>query len=292
MPTQLIINADDFGNSPAINEAVAKAHQEGILTSTSLMVTGSDVDEAVSIAKQNPKLAVGLHITLSDLCLSVLPKDRIPDLVDENSCFVDKPITAGLKYHFNKQARQQIKVETEAQFDAFAATGLQLSHVDGHQHIHAHPDILPLVLELAVAHQASGIRVPNEPFWQNLLINRSDLVSALISAGTIHYMKTLCRRFLTGTQLATCDFSIGTFMSGRMTSEYSIGILKRIKAPAIEIYYHPACSSSKLQPLGPNDGDLKALLSPELKSFVQDNGFNLSTYPELKRNMETCSVDS
>src|SRR5437588_7983476 len=63
-PRRLIINADDFGRSAAINQAVIRAHREGVLTSASLMVNEPAFDEAVQLARENPKLGVGLHLTL------------------------------------------------------------------------------------------------------------------------------------------------------------------------------------------------------------------------------------
>ena len=61
---RLIVNADDFGLSPSVNAAVIRAHREGILTSASLMVNEPGFDEAVKLAQENPRLGVGLHLTL------------------------------------------------------------------------------------------------------------------------------------------------------------------------------------------------------------------------------------
>src|SRR5713226_2061196 len=80
---RLIVNADDFGRSSSINQAVIRAHREGILTTASLMVNESAFDEAVALARQSPNLGVGLHLTL--LCgHSALTPDRIPGLVKSN----------------------------------------------------------------------------------------------------------------------------------------------------------------------------------------------------------------
>ena len=63
-PRRLVVNADDFGRSQSINQAVVRAHREGILTSASLMVNEPFADEAVALARANPGLGVGLHLTL------------------------------------------------------------------------------------------------------------------------------------------------------------------------------------------------------------------------------------
>ena len=76
-PRRLIVNADDFGRSASINQAVIRAHREGILTTTSLMVNEPAFEEAVALARENPTLGVGLHLTL--LCgHSALPPEEIP----------------------------------------------------------------------------------------------------------------------------------------------------------------------------------------------------------------------
>ncbi|PYI83222.1 MAG: hopanoid biosynthesis associated protein HpnK, partial [Verrucomicrobia bacterium] len=61
---RLIVNADDFGRSHSINQAVVRAHREGILTSASLMVNEAAAEEAAALAREHPQLGVGLHLTL------------------------------------------------------------------------------------------------------------------------------------------------------------------------------------------------------------------------------------
>src|SRR5580693_4496790 len=96
---RLIVNADDFGLSHSVNEAVIRAHCEGILTSASLMVNEPGFDEAVKLAKENPKLDVGLHLTLLQ-GHSTLPPGKIPGLVNSSGEFSESPIGVGLDYFF------------------------------------------------------------------------------------------------------------------------------------------------------------------------------------------------
>ena len=65
-PRRVIVTADDFGLSPEVNEAVERAHREGVLTAASLMVGERAAPDAVAVARRNPGLAVGLHLTLTD----------------------------------------------------------------------------------------------------------------------------------------------------------------------------------------------------------------------------------
>jgi len=90
---RLIVNADDFGCSEEVNEAIIRAYNEGVLTSTSLMVTGSAFDHAVRLASENPGLGVGIHlVTVMGRC--VLPPSEIPSLVDLQGNFSDSPMKA------------------------------------------------------------------------------------------------------------------------------------------------------------------------------------------------------
>ena len=74
---RLIVNADDFGRSSSINAAVIRAHRDGILTTASLMMNEPACDEAAELARENPRLGVGLHLTLL-MGHAALPQSQIP----------------------------------------------------------------------------------------------------------------------------------------------------------------------------------------------------------------------
>ena len=280
MPIQLIINADDFGAASSINTAVIKARQRGVLTSASLMVTGQAFSEAVSIAKDDPGLAVGLHLSLSQT-KSALPIHLIPGLVNNNSYFARSPIIAAFSYYFNPRIRNALRLEIEAQFQLFAETGIPMSHVDGHQHLHAHPAVLPIVIELAAQYGASGIRIPYDPFLANMRVNYSNFAPKFCVAMGHGYLTRVCRRLLRDGDLACCDIAIGALMSGAMNDDYVIKMLQLVNCGYTEIYFHP--SEIRYDKYGPNPSDLQALVSPKLKKFIIDNGYELTNYPSLKR---------
>ncbi|MBA7689469.1 Chitooligosaccharide deacetylase [subsurface metagenome] len=86
MDKRIIINADDFGLCDGVNKAVAKAHTEGILTSTTIMVNMPAADEAVKIAKKLPTLGVGVHLNLFE-GRPVSKDSRIGRLLDADGRF-------------------------------------------------------------------------------------------------------------------------------------------------------------------------------------------------------------
>ncbi len=122
---RLVITADDFGAAPQVNEAVERAHLGGVLAAASLMVAGPGAADAVARAKRMPNLRVGLHLTLVD-DRPALAAAAIPDLVDADGFFRSDMARSGAAMFFFPHVRRQLEAEIEAQFKAFAATGLAL----------------------------------------------------------------------------------------------------------------------------------------------------------------------
>jgi hopanoid biosynthesis associated protein HpnK len=247
------------------------------------MVTGDAVSEAVSIARDDPELAVGLHLTLSN-GRSSLPPEVIPALLSRDSVFLKSPAIAGFKYYVDPRAREQLELEIEAQFEAFLETGLPLSHVDGHQHLHAHPSVLPIVVELALRYGAHGIRVPIDPIQANLRADKSRLISKISIMLCHAYLANTCRRLLIHTSLSWCEVSIGGLMSGHMNPDYVIKMLQSLDCRRIEIYFHPSLTT--LDRYGPNPGDLQTLLDNRLIEFLKSGDYNLTNYAGISREKD------
>jgi hopanoid biosynthesis associated protein HpnK len=276
---QVIINADDFGRSTAINEAVKQAHEEGVLTSASLMVTGAAVEEAVELAQQMPGLAVGLHIVLLD-GLSALPAAEIPHLVDGNGRFPGNALRMGLRYAFHRPSREEMVRELVAQFERFAATGLPLSHIDGHHHMHMHPTVFALLPPLAERYGAHGIRVPRDELWTNLRYDHTMLSAKVLWATAFGLLSHWCRHCLRGHALAVPRRVYGVMQTGKMHEPYVIRVLQRLNVPAAELYFHPSLSPGN-EALGPNVADLEALLSPRVRQVICERGLLRTQYAHL-----------
>src|SRR5438552_14079828 len=164
---RLIVNADDFGRSHSINQAVIRAHRDGILTTASLMVNGAAADEAVELARQHPRLGVGLHLSLVR-GTSALPPADIPRLVDGDGNFSDNSVATGIRYFFQKRLRPQLEREIRAQFEKFRATGLSLDHVNGHLHFHLHPAVFGILMDHACDWGITHFRLTRDFFRLNL----------------------------------------------------------------------------------------------------------------------------
>jgi len=275
VPTSLIVNADDFGRSPEINAAVLAAHRQGILTSASLMVTGDAAEEAAAIARATPTLAVGLHLVLVAGLAASAPAD-LPHLVDAAGRFADDPLAAGLRLA-RPAARRELAREIAAQLARFAATGLPLSHVDGHLHLHAHPAVLDSLLPLAVRHGARGLRLPRDPLLPALAWDRGRPVR---KAGWALAFGLLARRAAaraSAAGLAVPERTYGLMQTGQVDEAYLLHLLARLDTATAEVYLHPT-TGARLEPLGPNPEELAALLSPRVRELVARRGIRLTTY--------------
>src|SRR2546423_14990978 len=119
----LTTTADDSGPAVEVNKASGRAHRAAILPAASLRVSGPAAADAVARARAMPGLRVGLHLVLVE-GKPVLPPAQVPDLVDRTGHFRTNMARAGAAMFFLPKIRAQLKAEIEAQFAAFAATGL------------------------------------------------------------------------------------------------------------------------------------------------------------------------
>lgn len=284
----VIVNGDDFGFSSGVNRAIITAHEQGVLTSTSLMVTGEAFDEAIVLAQAYPKLAVGLHLVLG--CgKAVLPPSQIPHLVDSTGNFPDRVFRSGLRYQLNSKARRELSLEIRAQLEKFRDTGLPLSHVDGHLHLHMHPVVLRTLVQLAPEFNIKTIRLPSEELRLTLGVDRSDLLTKLVWAVVFGGLRYYGERLLKSHRISFADRVYGLLQTGRMTEAYLLNLIPQIQADLVEIYSHPAIAVAKEPsnaPLGLGQAELDALISDRVREMLVSHGFELTNYDQVKNTMQ------
>lgn len=240
MTRRVVFTADDFGLDEAINEAVERAHRDGVLTSASLMVTAPAAADAIARAKRLPGLAVGLHLVLVQ-GKPALPPREIAALVGNGDAFLDSPAEAGLRYFFRPGARAALAAEIRAQFEAFRATGLPLDHVDGHTHLHIHPTIFSLLLAIGRDYGVKAMRVPYE---RPLASYRAAGHGAALRVATGAVLKpwaTRMRARLSRADIASNDAIVGLYDTGAMTETLVLRHLANLRDETVtEFYFHPA----------------------------------------------------
>jgi len=278
---QLIITADDFGLSSGVNRAVEQAWQGGLLTCASIMPGAAAFDEAVEIAKRNPGLQVGLHLTLVQ-GKAVLPPEQIPGLVDGAGNFSNNPITSGMRYFFDKGLYKQIKREIEAQILKVRAAGIQLSHIDGHLNIHMHPTVFAFLTELMPCYGISSFRLAHERLNHNLRFDNQRILGKMAEQVIFGALASNSRSHLKRLAIGHASEVKGVLNSGRMTEEYILNILDGLKDGLTEIYFHPGilpdAEITRRMPDYRHMDELAAITSPRVQQKLKELQITVQNY--------------
>jgi hopanoid biosynthesis associated protein HpnK len=272
MRRRLIVNADDFGLSHAANQAVIRAHREGILTSASLMVGEPGFEEAVQLAAENPRLGVGLHLTLL-LGHSVLPPAQIPGLVNARGEFSDRPVGAGLNYFFKRGLRAQLRAEIHAQFKKFQAANLPLDHVNGHLHLHLHPAIFAILMEAPETLGIRHLRLTRDSLARSRRHSSGQWFYKLSHALIYERLSRRAREPLRRHGIKHAQLTFGLLQNARVDEAYVLKLLPELPAGDSELYSHPSLDKFKQE--------FDALVSPRVKTLVKQLGIALIRYQDL-----------
>ena len=280
---RLIVNADDFGVSEEVNEAVIRGFREGILTSCSLMVTGEAFAQAVQLARENPRLAVGIHL-IAISGRSVLTPSEIPSLVNRQGCFSNQPVFAGMKYFLLSQARHELKKELAAQFEKFHTSGLRCSHIDGHWHFHIHPVIFDLALRLGKQYGVRQMRVPEDDVILALRFDPRSCGRKRLYGMIFKFLCHHMRRRLAEEGFACTDRVYGFFETGRMNAAYLLWLLDHLSFETNEVYLHPVYyRTDPMQAAlkNPNSAEYLALVDQQVIRRMKQLGIHLINYEAL-----------
>jgi hopanoid biosynthesis associated protein HpnK len=269
---RLIVNADDFGRSQSINAGVIRAHRDGILTTASLMVNEPWAAEAVELAKQNPRLGVGLHLSL--LCgRAALPYEKIPGLVNVRGEFTNSPVNAGVRYFFLRALHAQLRAEILAQFEAFRRSGLTLDHVNGHLHLHLHPTVFRIVMEEAGTLGVTHLRLTRDPFRLNARISSGEWLYRFLHAGIYKILSARAHSALRRKQIHHTEQVFGLLQNARVDEDYVTALLPLLPSGDSELYSHPSLDEFK--------NEFDALVSPRVRKQIETLGIELIRYQDL-----------
>jgi hopanoid biosynthesis associated protein HpnK len=280
MVKSLIVCADDFGLDRAVNTAVEAAHRHGILSTTSLMVGAPAAADAVARAHRLPGLHVGLHLDLVD-GRPVSPPAMVAGLVGADGRFDRNMARAGFRFFCLPDVRRQLAREIRAQFEAFAATGLELDHVNTHKHMHLHPTVAAIILAIGRDYGMKAMRVPVEP----VAVLRAAYPQERARTPFHAPWAARLRRRLRHAGLAVNDHLFGLAWSGRMVEERVLRLLPHVPDGVSEIYFHPASERSPVlaaaMPRYHHREELAALTSDAVKTRIAGLGIRLAGYGVL-----------
>ena len=275
---QLIVNADDLGLTSGVNRGILRAFQDGIVTSASLLVTGSAFEEAVALARQSPELDIGLHLALVEE-RAVLGRAVLPTLVDETGRF---PRTSGEFFRrafFGRINWHEVEREIAAQIERFQQTGLRLSHLDSHQHLHMFPPVFQIVRRLTTGMESVWIRNPAGPWRKSPGVRMGRWVQRLGLNLTC-----LSARALHGSRLPQMpDGMYGFEDSGCLTPRALQQIFRNIPDGLHELICHPGEDDAGTRARYSHWNyrwaeELEALTAPETRMVLKEQGIVLTSF--------------
>ncbi len=283
MAKLLIINADDFGLTNSINSGIIKAFKEGIVTSASLMVTGPAFNNARELIRTSPDLDIGLHLTLTNE-KPILKPEYIKSLVDKNGDFLPL-FNFMLKYFMGRINKGELELEIRSQFEKAINSGIKITHVDSHNHIHILGCISGIVIKLCKEFNIKYIRLSDEKIGLEYILFEFSLKRFLL----LCIIKTLAinaRSEIKKAGLKSTQFFFGFLNSGNLKIGNIKKIISSLKDGLSEFMVHPGKLNNELAARYGNwnynwEGELDLLTQQapkilfEKKSIIKSNFKNL-----------------
>lgn len=275
----LIVNADDFGLNASANAGIIECYRAGAITSTTLMANTPGFDEAIDLAAGNRGLAIGLHFNLT-WGKPVSPPELVRTLVTSNGSFHDRA-SLGRRAVIGLLRRDELELELSAQFQRLRSSGLSVSHVDTHQHVHILPGVFAAIAKLC-RREGLPMRVPWPlrtssaplPRRAKRTLMRSLLAPSVYRwAGKVRWNEGL-----------GSVFDLGTY-GGQLGAQQYNEIIGWAPAGSFELMVHPVADPAamdgytRIGSIG--HAEYLWLRRGELMELAQAQGFRLGTYADL-----------
>jgi len=245
---RLIVTADDVGLHPGMTAGAIRAHREGIVTACSLVANGASFYDAVERLRDVPSLDVGVHLTL----------------VEERSLTGMRLPRSYVEFVRDMKDRAAIERELRAQIERVLATGLRITHLNGHQHVHMWPSVFAIVSRLADEYGIGYVRRVRDRGGRGGIVRRLSIaaLNALGSGGS----------------------TIGVMEAGHLTADRIIELLKHVRGTT-ELVTHPGIAVDAYPHWNYYwDAETEALCDSRVRKAVADRGIELvgPTAPEFR----------
>jgi chitin disaccharide deacetylase len=264
---RLIVNADDFGFTSDVNHGIVEAHQQGILTATTLMANGLAFAQAVELARHNPALDVGCHLVLIGGRSVSQPSRELPRTV--------KNLVGQL---LDRSFRGWLCEELGAQVKKIVDAGIPASHLDTHKHTHLAPPVLEAVCQVAERFAIPWVRRP----FDLPLTAKAPLAIRALNTG----LRGLRRRFdrtLQAHHCRTTDHFAGFQLTGAFRAKELVALIRSLPEGLTEFMCHPGHCTDELRaaPTRLKESrrrELDALTSVEVREALKEKGIELTSF--------------
>lgn len=266
---QLVVNADDFGFTPDVNQGIVEAHRRGILTATTLMANGDAFDDAVRLARETPALDIGCHLVLIGGC----------------SLVTGQPFPATVTQLLRALVRREIRLydELAEQTRRVIASGIRPTHLDTHKHTHLAPPVLEAVARVAHDFGILWVRRPFD-FPMHGLGGAPRLTR--LASGALGLLRDRFHRVLAAHGCRTVDHFAGFQMTGRLGPGELVALAAALPEGSTELMCHPGRCGEALRHAPTRlkesrERELEALTAPETKQAFERNSIELVNFAQL-----------
>jgi predicted glycoside hydrolase/deacetylase ChbG (UPF0249 family) len=241
---RLIVTADDVGLDRGMTEGAIRAHRDGIVTACSIVANGREFDDAVARLREVPSLEVGVHLALVE----------------------ERALTTGATMprnyvRFVLGRRGDVEPELRAQIEKVLATGLRVTHLNGHQHLHMLPRVRRVVERLAKEYGIGYVRVVNDRGGK----------SRRLSMAVLSGLSRAKRGIIGATALRT----IGVAEAGHLTAQRIVELLDHVDG-VTELVTHPGVGVTGYAHWGYAwDEETRALCDPAVREAIAARGIQL-----------------
>jgi predicted glycoside hydrolase/deacetylase ChbG (UPF0249 family) len=283
MSKQLIVNADDYGRTVGVVEGILRAHQQGIVTSTTAMMNMPGIEAALRRAQSYPDLGLGVHLVFS-AWRPLLPPERIPSLVDDDGAFLNQKVLWARSEAIDLN---ELRAELTAQVERFQAlTGHLPDHLDCHHFVHSHPLFFAVYVELA-----AGWDLPiRTPFPPEEALNQAAATVPLIEGLPLSKVRDMMRQDRELVQAGGVrhpDHFVGNFYGQEaVTLENLLAILQNLREGTTELMCHPGLADEQLLAEStygrPREKELESLCHPRVRDKLDELGIELVNFGALR----------
>jgi len=292
---RLIVNADDFGLTAGINQAIMEGHRDGLISSTSLLANGEAFADAIAVSRRAPRLGVGIHLNLTE-GKPVASASSVSSLINSCGFFARKPAGLWRAMLLGLVRATEIERELHAQVEKVLAAGIVPTHLDSHKHVHALPALGKMSVKLACQYGIGAIRCVAET-WPALgcLLGRFPRARGKIwrqrlNSLALSVLSCAWRRELPKAGVACAKQFYGVTPTGFLDEEVLREILRRLPDGESELMCHPGFVDQALRQtptrlLEQREKEYQALTRPEIKLLAKELGIQIINYGDLANDL-------
>jgi len=288
---RLIVNADDFGLTAKVNQAILAGHENGLITSTSLLANGEAFASAVALSSEAPRLGVGVHLNLTE-GRPIAPAASIPTLVNGQGRFARNPAGLWRGIILGRVSTVEIEKELRAQIEKVLAAGIRATHLDSHKHVHALPALGRIAIRLARQYGIPAMRrVAERRAALSCLLRRfprakTTIFRQFLNSCMLSIVFRALSRPLRRAGVACVEHFYGLTPTGFLDEEVLREILCHLPEGTSELMCHPGFVDEALRQaptrlVEQREVEYQALTRPEMQLLAKDLGIRLVNFGDF-----------